>query len=332
MSTLPPAPMNERPLRPSQSPPGLGDERATSRRPASFRPPRPDSDPPGSEPPPEEAPTFILRFGSAIAGAVLATAIVVMPAVLRVSNALPVGIGAGAVWAALSAAALAPMIFAVFVMRGARVGARAFGGEHAPAYAFGLALFMTTVFAALALFGAVLRATTHHHALAGATFAIVGGIVVVGCAIVAARIVALVVRRTPKVRRVLGPSIALSFVALLFVLYARIARTVAGEELTDGFGPMVVDLLAFAMGALFASRPSFTRRRLLAFVGPPAAALVFLLGSTVLARSPVLRFAIRSQAPALTPMVATFGPEDVPPTGEPSPDREHPSEGNVDAP
>src|SRR5260370_19944491 len=130
---------------------------------------------PASAPPPlgphDEGGSLVLRFGTAVglaAGAALAPA---LPATMRISGALASGHGLGHVWLALAAATLGPMVAAIVVLRGAREGLRAFGGSGAGLRIYGVGLWLASLLVGLSLFGGILRATTHHHALAGVTFA-----------------------------------------------------------------------------------------------------------------------------------------------------------------
>ena len=81
------------------------------------------------------------------------------------------GASAPRAWVALAAAALVPMVAAVVVLRGAREGLRAFAGPGAGLRAFGVGLWIASLIVAFTFFGGVLRAHTHHHGLAGVTFA-----------------------------------------------------------------------------------------------------------------------------------------------------------------
>src|SRR5688572_22620589 len=131
----------------------------------------------------QEAPLFI-RFGTAAGLAVVASAVAAVPAALRVSSTLPDGPSMPRVLVAIAGAFLVPMIAAIAIMRGARVGLRAFGGPEATARGMGLVAWLVVGFFVLAAFGAALRATTHHHPLAGVTFAIGGGLAALGLSLV----------------------------------------------------------------------------------------------------------------------------------------------------
>jgi hypothetical protein len=259
-----------------------------------------------SAPPPpstaEESGSLVLRFGTAVGLALIAALACALPAALRVSA---LGAGAGGTmraWVALSAAALGPMVGAVVVLRGAREGLRAFGGPGAELRAFGAALWLASLLVALAIFGSALRATTHHHALAGVTFAAGAVALAIGTALLCARIVAILRDASAGARR--GLVVALGLLALLAIAWVgmRFMSAAAHDPASSAAAGTVVDVLAFAFGALFAARRSLATRRQLALVGPPIAVFLAAVGASTLRDAPLLD-AIDERAPAFAPVV-----------------------------
>jgi hypothetical protein len=262
---------------------------------------------PSDVPPPSQhdarAP-LVVRFGSALLVGAVAALACTLPASMRVVATLAGGPDTLRVWLALGAAALAPMVVAVGVLRGARVGLRAYVGPGAGARAFGVALWLALLFSVLALFGDTLRATTHHHALAGVTFAMGAVVVAVGLAVACARIVGLVQNGSANVRRAV---IALAtLVAVLGVAFVsmRFARALSRPSDTPSTaGGTLVDMLAFVIAAAFASRPSLAGRRVLMLAGPPLAVAVLALGISLLRGDPSVCDAIAERAPIYLPIV-----------------------------
>jgi len=238
-----------------------------------------------------------MRFGTAVGLAAAAALTCSLPATMRVSNALA-SEGTVKVWVALAAAALGPMVAAVIVLRGAREGLRAFGGPGSALRAFGVALWLSTLLVGLSLFGSVLRATTHHHALAGVTFAFGAVALATGSAVVCARVVS-ILREAPRgVRR--GLALALGFVACAAVAWVAIGfvgAAASSDDPSSAAAGTVVDVLAFALAAVFGARRSFVARRVLALVGPPVAVVLLAVGASTLKDAP-LRDAIEARAPA----------------------------------
>jgi choline-sulfatase len=259
----------------------------------SVRPP-----PTPSAPPPEELPPaapLLARAGSLFGTGTLAALLGAIPAAARAAHD---GGGALRAWTALAACAVIPLVGAVAFARTARDGARSVTGDEAPLVPWAIATWAMMSFLALAAFGAVLRATTHHHGLAGVTFAI-GGLLIGGA-------LALVVRRLLQMARAADPwgrsalvvcVMALLICALLVVVF-RVARA-GGAEVPSA---ALVDTLAFVIAAGALSRQTFARITWLAVAGLPVAAGVLGLGWALLARDPALVEAIGAHAPLFAPM------------------------------
>ncbi len=249
---------------------------------------------------PEEHVPVTTRFGTAVGLAVVASALASGPAALRVSSALN---GAPGAWPALAAALFFPMLGAIYLLRRARQGVRAFSGVGASVRAFALFLFSALLLAAMALIGAALRATTHHHALAGVTFAVVTLVAALFLAPISAHTAGILDRWTTEkkvARLVIAGAL---FVACVLVVNLRVARLGSSASLSAPAAAVVVDLLAFAIAALLASSPDLKDRRILAIFGPPVAAALFALGLTTLHASAPLEAAIHERAPAFAPAV-----------------------------
>ncbi len=244
-------------------------------------------------PPPEASVSRVTRFGTAVGAGTLAAFLASIPAALRVSPHADARLGVTGVLLALAAASLLPTVFAVVVLRGARRGLAAFGGQGAGARALGFGMWAVWTAVALTVFGAALRATTHHHALAGVTFALGALFVALLLAVIVRRVVAMVEHWPVVAQRLcLGACIALPAGFLLFCCL-RIARTSSYAV------AMPIDLLAYLIAAGFASRASFARRRAFAIVGPPLAALVLAYGISSLRRAPSLQTLVHVRAPLL---------------------------------
>jgi hypothetical protein len=194
------------------------------------------------------------------------------------------------------------MLLAVVVLRGAREGLRAFAGEGAGLRAWGVGVWVAVQFVVLALVGAVLREKTHQHALAGVTYAFVALAVAAGAALACARTVAILRASSPGMRR--GLLVVLSGAVLLAVaaVSLRFVRAVWHDPMPSAAAATVVDVLAFALAALFSSRPSFAGRRPIALLGAPVALAVALAGAPA-SRDAALRGVVDERAPMFAPMV-----------------------------
>ncbi len=242
-----------------------------------------------------------MRFGTAVGVAAVAAMAGALPAALRVGAGLGQD-GTGRVWTGLAAASLVPMVGTVVVLRGAREGLRAFGGTGADLRAYGVALWAASLLAALALLGGMLRATTHHHALAGVTFAFGAIGAAVGLALLCARVVAILREAPASVRHGIALALGVCLFAVLGGIGELFHHAASKEPASAPAAGMIVDVLAFSLAALFAARRSLTGRRAVALVGPPVAVAIAALGFSALGDAS-LRTAIDDRAPAFAAVV-----------------------------
>jgi len=266
---------------------------------------------PGSAPPPparaDEGGSAVVRFGTAVGLAAVAALACVAPAALRVASLDAGDIGKMHAWIGLAAAALLPMLAAVVVLRGAREGLRAFAGAGAGLRLYVVALWMAVLLVGLSLFGSVLRATTHHHGLAGVTFAFGALAFAVGDALVCVRVFNIARMMPEGGRRVLMLALGLAVGIVLLAVGVRFVRAASHDAASYAAAGTVVDVLAFALAALFASRRSLVSRRSIALVGPPIAVVVAAVGVAMLRDAP-LRTAIGERAPAFGAIVEALVP------------------------
>jgi len=242
--------------------------------------------------PPESPPLpFLQRAGSLLGAGAIAASLASVPAALRVASAAsPLG-----AWLAIVACILVPAITAVAVVRGARDGWSAFEGADAGVDAAGVVAWTLATLIALAALGAGLRATTHHHGLAGVTFGITGAAVGAVIALFTRRAVSLTKRASPPARFiVLGGA----FASLIIVVVTLAARLQAVAPFSPRASALLVDAMAFAIAVTLLSKRTFTRATWLARAGVPLSLGLFALGFAVLSRSPAVAAAIAEHAPA----------------------------------
>ena len=257
-----------------------------------------------SVPPPlrrvDDGGVLVLKVAAAIGLAAAGALTCTFPAAMRVAAGLAGDLPAVRAWSALGAAALLPMGLSVVVLRGARQGLRSFAASDAGLSAFGAGLFLTALLAGLSVFGELLRETTHHHALAGVTYACGALAFAVVCALGSARVVAILRSLSARARRAAMVLSGGAAVVVIGLLAARFVLAVIQDPASSAAGATVVDVLAFAVSAATASLPWRAARRPLALVGPPVAVFLAALGVTTL-RDPPVRRAIGESAPAFAP-------------------------------
>jgi hypothetical protein len=252
------------------------------RRPMERLPPEPELDSDAS---------MIVRVGFVVAGGVIASIACSLPAALRMGDTSSIG-SAFERWLVLSSLATPAAVAAVAVLRRARVGLKLLVGDGAWLLAMGVLWWCIVELALLSVFGAILRKTTHQHALAGVTFAavaVVSGALVGLFAHRVTRILAGGARQVPRVGLTIAGATA--FIAILLVG----VRTSRAEDMHTASA--MVDALAFAVMSTIASSRLLLRLRALAIAGVPVAVLLIMIGFTTLRFDPELRESLATTAP-----------------------------------
>jgi hypothetical protein len=254
----------------------------------------PELNPPAPARPPETT-SLVTRFGGLVGLATAAALACALPAALRVAGIAPAE-SLPQVWVALAASALAPMVLVVAVLLRAGDGWRAFGGPGAATFVFGVAMWLGFLVVGLSVLGSMLRATTHHHALAGVTFAFGALAMALAFAAVCSRLVGILRSVNGVSRRLLSVALAALAAAAFVWLALGSAQASARDAASAAHVSTVVDDLAFLLAAALAARRATGVRRVFALIGPPAAVVVLAAGLPLL-RSAGLREAIRAHAP-----------------------------------
>lgn len=245
-----------------------------------------------SEPEPESnGASTVARAGSMAAGGALAALLASIPAALRIGSGESAG-RALAAWLVLSAV-LAPLaVGAVVVLARARAGLRIVAGGRAQLLAISLVWWSVAMFALLSLFGALLRKTTHHHALAGVTFAVFAAASGALVAALMLRAVTILARRGSDAHRV-GVGLAGGGVLVALILFGL--RVSGGADIHAG--ATIVDVLAIAIASIIASSRALAQARPAALAGIPAAVLLVVVGLAALRSDEPLRGAVGESAP-----------------------------------
>jgi hypothetical protein len=245
--------------------------------------------------------SLALQFGAFVGLATVGALACTLPAGLRVSAALEGTAPMVRAWSALVAAVLVPMGLVVAALRSAWQGWRELGEAVSPWQLFGAGMWVLGLFVWLTMFGAFLRATTHHHALAGVTYAFGALVLAVGWGLVCWRTAAML-GGLAETRRHLAMVLLAApvFVGILYIgaHFLLVALHDAGSAPAVA---TVIDVLAFALAALFGSADWRFMRRPLAIAGPPVAIFLGALGLTILGDHAVWQ-AIREHAPAFAPV------------------------------
>ncbi|HKQ70290.1 MAG TPA: hypothetical protein VJT73_13165 [Polyangiaceae bacterium] len=233
----------------------------------------------------------VLTWPVALVAGPSAALLAAVPAALRVSA------GHLGFFEALVAVAALTSLPYVALVGGARAGRvfcfKVLGGSGAKVLA-GIAVFVLITLPVDAALGAALKATTHHRALGGATFAVLALVTNLVAALVSFRFVAEVspaIARQPKgFSWVVGAALVAAIV-LLALSAISIAGVLERAALLDGW----LALAAIALALPVDIDPSWARSASL--LGAAGLTLVLVLGLFLLSTSTDLRGEIRGQAP-----------------------------------
>lgn len=241
-----------------------------------------------------------MRIGHVVAAGVLAAVTASFPASLRMGEEGSLG-RALEQWLVLSALATPLGILAVAALRRARAGMTLLMGNGAILLYVGVLWWAVIEMGLLGIVGAVLRKTTHHHALAGVTFAVfaLASGVIVG---LLARRAAMIIARGGHAVLKTGLYIA-GAAAFLIVMLVGI-KTSRAEGLHTAAG--LVDSLALAVTSAIASSRLLARVRPLAIAGVPVAVLVLMVGLTTLRFDPKLKDSLLETAPIHSLVISLF--------------------------
>lgn len=232
---------------------------------------------------------WTMRLGEACMLALSVAALAAVPTALRTHVS-----GGGLLDGMLvGTAALLPFVsLFVVLLRAAGRGVRGVLGTRAnAAVTLSIALLVGLALPALSVFAGLLKAVTHHRGLGGATFGVVGLLIVIACALVARRMVNLgqnlVSRGVRPVHVAIGGALV-SVLPLVF-LAVSLARASNGNG-AGSVGLALVDLaialVATALAASIDLRPQHSK--FAATFGVPFAALLMLTASARIASAPLV--------------------------------------------
>ncbi len=215
-------------------------------------------------------------------------------------------------WLALAACAYLPALFFVVVLPRARAAMGSFDPKGSRTRILTLLFTVAALEGTLSVFGRVLRQSTHHHALAGVTFALGALVVTAFAAALSARIASLVASLGEVAARVAIVVASLVVVAIFAVLV---------RSLSPSARVMLLDGGAFVVAVVLASRTALPRPEkhpeaphdddddapsrlgFLAYFGAVVAAAIIALGAISLRQSAEV---VLPSIDALAPLYATL--------------------------
>ena len=249
----------------------------------------------------EAAASSVTRLGTVVGGGVLAAIAASLPAELRIGDGGSV-VRAFEQWLALAALLTPLAILMVAVFRRARTGLQLLAGDRAPLFIAAALWWGVLELGVLSVFGTILRAKTHHHGLAGVTFAMV--------ALVSGLLVALLAARGRRMLERLpsqGHRVALIIVALTSFLVVVLVGVRTGRAEGLHTAASLVDMLALIVSSAIASTRAVARWRPLAVGGVPIAAAILLLGYATVRAEPDLSGLLAAGAPVQAWLLGLLG-------------------------
>lgn len=241
------------------------------------------------------------RVGLIATGGALAAIIASLPVSFRTGEGGSFGLVLER-WLVLSGITTPLAVFAVAVLQRARVGLRMVVGENKTPLALGVLWWSVIQLGLLSVVGAVLRKTTHHHALAGVTFAlfaVVSGLVVL---LFAGRTTSLLLPGGERIRK-MGLRVGLGCVCLAVLIVGLRTSRAEGLHTTAA----IADAFALVVTTLIASSRWFGRFKRVSKMGLPVAGLLVVIGLVTLRLDAPLRKDLDETAPTFMLLGSAFG-------------------------
>lgn len=206
-------------------------------------------------------------------------------------------------WFAVAALVSPLVALGIVIARGARRSLDTLAPSAGIPLFVGAALFALMSLPPTALLGAMLKANTHHHPLAGATFATFAIVVHAVAAIVAWRVTVLVLPRFERHGARIALAVALGALAMVLV-FLTVSRGAAPYDVQTGAGSLEVPSLLVdgALGLAAAAVAGVldvpvSKASAVSWIGAGALLFVAVIGVVCASRSPSLARRIADRAP-----------------------------------
>jgi hypothetical protein len=230
--------------------------------------------------------SVLAQIGVALGGAALASIACTGHAAVRLTSA---GASWPVAWLALASTAFIPAFVLLLALPRAIAVVSAFDPASSRTRWTAIFLWIAIMEMVTWVLGKFLRQSTHHHALAGATYAVLAVVLAVGVGVFAARVASLVARLGEQVIRV---------AVVLTALVAVGALAFLARALGDTARLTLIDAAAFVAAVGLAARASQVTDAKIGYVGGPLAIVLFVVGAWFL-RAPgdVLASAVDALVP-----------------------------------
>lgn len=241
------------------------------------------------------------RVGFIATGGLCAAVVASLPVAFRTGSEGTLGLVLER-WLALSAVTVPIAVATVAIVQRARIGLRMVVGQRRAPLALGVLWWALIQMGLLSVFAAVLRKTTHHHALAGVTFALFAVVTGVVVALFAARSTSLLSRGGETAQK-LGLRLAAGCACLVVLLVGLRTSRAEGLHTTAA----IADGFAFIVTTMFASSGWIRRFKRMPVVGLPLVGMVIVIGLITLRFDPDVQKSLEETAPMYMLVSSVFG-------------------------
>jgi hypothetical protein len=221
----------------------------------------------------ESSASLVTVVATALACGLAVSLAAAAPAILRARSA---GVSQGLVqsWVVMAALGLIPATLLVCAFRALRTD-KVLTSAEGPLRIGSWCLTLGLTLSLNVMLGAVLRKSTHHMGLAGATYAVTGAVFFLFSMLAARRLRKYFARTSESAQRSYALTCAVALSITVALCFVRISRA---ESLSITYGAGLTDAVIVLALAFFAAQTKLRTARILTLIGPPLAALTIGIG------------------------------------------------------
>jgi hypothetical protein len=223
-----------------------------------------------------ESHSTLTLVSTAVACGLLASLMLAAPALIRARASVDPSHSFLNAWLALSAVGLLPATLLIGVFRALRRDTW-FGARHRFLRIGSWCLTLALATAMNVLVGALLRKTTHHVGLAGATYGVTSGVSLLFAILASHRLRVYFATVSEQSQRIYALACVIALSGMAALCFLRMSRSL-GDSLPEAIGSAILDAATLLVLAVLGSQASLSGMRLLKLVGPPLALVTLGIG------------------------------------------------------